>query len=217
MKYVINSQIQVVPVFDNDVTNTIVKNEPMLFSCNLYHARKFGGGITNVFIKELLKRFDTIPNDLIFDSRVHMLMKGWYPCIPGFHHDDVPRSRKDGQPNYYNPEYRSKHCLMLVGKGSATQFALGEADFPDILPGEKYYKKWHPIVCEYLQRGCLESYTANYGDLIYFDDRTWHQGTPAIEDGWRFFIRASWNTHRIPTNEQRKQVQIYLENPMEGW
>jgi ribosomal protein L4 len=42
-------------------------------------------------------------------------------------------------------------------------------------------------------------------------------GTRAVKNGWRLFIRASWNTDRKPTNEFRRQVQVYMENPMEGW
>jgi hypothetical protein len=38
-------------------------------------------------------------------------------------------------------------------------------------------------------------------------------------NGWRFFIRASWSTDRVKncTNEIRRQVQVYMENPVEGW
>jgi hypothetical protein len=53
--------------------------------------------------------------------------------------------------------------------------------------------------------------------VVFFDDRTWHQGTRAVKNGWRLFIRASWNTNRKATNEFRRQVQVYMENPMEGW
>lgn len=30
-------------------------------------------------------------------------------------------------------------------------------------------------------------------------------------------LQANWDTGRKPSNELRNQVQVYLENPMEGW
>jgi len=53
--------------------------------------------------------------------------------------------------------------------------------------------------------------------LIYFNWQTWHQGIGAHKNGWRWFIRATINTGRKPTNELRRQVQTYLAAPMEGW
>lgn len=101
-----------------------VKNEPMLFSATPKFAWENGGPITRDFLAlffgiSLADEASWVLRDskvgnYCFDSRVHMLMPGWFPCIPGWHHDDVPRSCSDGQPNYSTPEYSSKHCLALV-------------------------------------------------------------------------------------------------------
>jgi len=55
--------------------------------------------------------------------------------------------------------------------------------------------------------------------LVYFDCDTFHTGTKAVKNGWRWFGRVSRNTDRVNkiTNEIRKQAQVYLEFPMEGW
>lgn len=98
-----------------------------------------------------------------------------------------------------------------------TEFALGKAEFPEIKEGEKYYKVWHPIVEEKLQNGELTKFAAPSSRLIYFNCHTWHQGVEAKKAGWRWFIRCSRNTGRKPTNEVRRQVQVYLKAPMEGW
>ena len=214
MEYIFDSKIE----FGFDIGNfpeEIVKKEPMLFSADITFAYKEGGILTREFIDRLKPEFKS--NNLIIDSRTHMLMPGMYPCIPGFHHDDVPRERADGQPEYLKPSYRSKHCLMIVGGGARTKFALGNAPFPEVPLNQKYYKVWHPIVKDYLEMGILKRYDAEFGKLIYFDDRTWHEGTPAYETAFRFFIRASINTNRKPKNEIRTQTQVYLEVPMEGW
>lgn len=198
-------------------TTEQIKNEPMLFSCDYSTASKLGGPLTHVFLAYLPQEWRSAP-DLIIDSRVHMLMPGWFPCIPGFHHDDVPRTGQDGQPNYETPEYRSKHVLFLANADvSPTQFALGSAEFNVPPPGEVVYKHWHKEVCSKLATGELTPFVAPDRTLIYFDDRSWHQGVQATKDGWRFFVRASRNTGREPKNELRKQVQVYLPDPMMGW
>jgi hypothetical protein len=201
-----------------------VKNEPMLFNCDYDAAMQLGGPITQFFAARCFAHCG--PEDLVIDTRVHMLMPGWWPCIPGWHHDDVPRLRDDGQPWYPELEgehsslYRSRHLMAIVGSdASLTEFAIGEAEFPAIPPGEIGYKIWHPIVDAYVADGTLELVRAGVGEMIAFDDRSWHQGVRATGNGWRWFGRASYATDRARhvTNEVRRQVQVYLENPMEGW
>jgi hypothetical protein len=201
------------PAFSQDE----IKNEPMLFSCDWEAARELGGPLTLEFMRNLARSWEP-GNDIIIDSRVHMLMPGWYPCIPGWHHDDVPRTRADGQPNYEAPDYKAEHCMALVGGDICpTQFALGTHTLPDIPMGGVIYKRWHPIVETQVRSQVLRLWDAPPNRLVFFDWQTMHQGTRANASGWRWFIRASRNTRRHPTNEPRRQVQVYLEFPMEGW
>lgn len=193
-----------------------IKNEPMLFNCDCATARKIGGPLTQAYLDVLPPEFINA-KDFIVDSRVHMLMEGWWPAIPGFHHDDVPRTRADKQPNYNNPEYKAEHVMALIGDCCPTEFAIGTTKFPEVEIGGKYYKVWHPIVLEQIKRGELRSVEAPVNKLIFFDWQTWHQGTAAKKNGWRWFARGTKNTERKPTNELRRQVQVYLEIPMEGW
>jgi hypothetical protein len=218
----IESKINIIGDFNANWTDEQIKNEPMLFNCSLDGAYALGGPITREFIRTLYqteegkKIFD---GKSVIDSRSHMLMPGWYPCIPGWHHDDVPRSGFNGQPNYINPEYRSKHVMGLVNAHVCpTQFALGMIDL-DVPQDGIIYKQWHPLVKAAVESGSMKSQSAESGKLIHFDDRTFHQGTAAIASGWRWFIRLSYNTDRANkcTNEIRNQVQVYLEHPMEGW
>ena len=201
--------------FHSDWSQEDVKNEPMLFNCSVQAAIDLGGPIT----KEFLKPFAWASNLGVVDSRVHMLMPGWYPAIPGYHHDDVPRSGRNGQPNYISPEYYSSHVMGLVnGDICPTQFAVGAIELE--IPEEGViYKQWHPKVDAAVKSGKMRSVLAPSGVYIGFDDRVFHQATAAVAPGWRWFIRVSFDTDRINnvTNEIRKQVQVYLEHPMEGW
>lgn len=211
----INSQISLGKKLQN-YSEDVIKNEPMLFRCDYESAFFLAGEPTRQFLKSLPE--DWMNNKTIVDSRVHMLMKGWFPCIPGYHHDDVPRERSDGQPEYFNPSYRSEHAMVLFnGDICPTEFALGEVEFNIPETGKIIYKELHPEVEACIEGGFLQKFLAPSEQLIFFNDRTWHQGTQAVEKGWRLFIRATRNTNLKPANEIRKQVQVYLENPMEGW
>lgn len=219
-----NSQIKLLGQFGEGLTD--IKNEPMFFNCAPLFAYQNGGPITQAFLNALPK--DWCGDDTVFDSRVHMLMPGWYPAIPGFHHDDVPRPEippgqhfiTAGQPDYENPRYRSEHILGLVnGDICPTVFALGKCVMPAVDEGELIYRKWHLEVERLLKSGELEHYSAPSNLLVYFDCDTFHSGVKATGSGWRWFGRISRHTDRVNkiTNEIRNQVQVYLEFPMEGW
>lgn len=212
MSYTFNSELffdKTLPIFKEEV----IKEEPMFFSASYEYVRLFGGEISQAFLNNLPIEWK---QKCIIDSRVHMLMPGWFPCIPGYHHDDVPRGT-NGQPDYDNPAYHSKHVLALVnGDICPTEFAVGETTFPKIEEDKKIYKEWHPLVEYKIKKGELSKVIAPSNTMLYFDWQSWHQGTKAIKNGWRWFMRASINTNRPIKNEIRRQVQVYLENPMEG-
>ena len=222
---VINSQFEVLSRFDESKYDTmVVKNEPMLFNCDLLHAKGLGGNMTRDILKLLPEDWKEVP--LVIDSRVHMLMPGWFPCIPGWHHDDVPRTRADGQPNYLDPDRnRSEHIIALVnGDICPTAIATGMGIFT--VPEGVVYEKWHKDVEFGVKQGTLEKTYLPSGALVRITDDTWHTGTPAVASGWRFFIRISryYDSKGNPiargnerTNEERRQVQVYMNNPNAGW
>lgn len=226
--YDIDSRFQtgrLLPDFDQNT----VKNEPMFFSATPSFAMANAGPITKAFLNAALfddslatdcpTRYD---RNFCFDSRVHMLMPGWFPCIPGWHHDDVPRSRSDGQPNYENPEYRSKHILALVnGDICPTEFAVGRASYPRVPLGGTVYKDWHECVEQDIREGVMSRVAVPSNRLIHFNNESFHQGTRAVGKGFRWFGRISYDAGyekgRPHHNEIRRQVNVYLDMPMEGW
>jgi hypothetical protein len=70
-----------------------------------------------------------------------------------------------------------------------------------------------------IDEGKLQRISAPDRQLIYFDCDAFHTGVKANAAGWRWFGRASIETERTGkvTNEIRRQAQVYLEFPMEGW
>lgn len=221
-----NSQFCILNPFASDIKNSAIKDEPMFFNCDIQFAWEQGGPITRSFI-------DALPDDwrgarAVFDSRVHMLMPGWYPAIPGYHHDDVPRPPIEpgkhfiaaGQPDYDNPRYRSEHILGLVNAAVApTHFAVGECVMPRVEEGGLIYRSWHTEIERLIAAGEMKEAQTPDRTLVYFDCDSFHTGTQAVGNGWRWFGRISRNTDRANsiTNEIRRQVQVYLEFPMEGW
>lgn len=219
-----SSQIRILGEFKSDWGKDDIKNEPMFYKSSFAFASENAGPITKAFL-------DSVPDDWhdsVIDSRSHMLMNGWYPAIPGFHHDDVPRPPiaegahflTASQPDYDNPRYRSEHLMGLVNAHVCpTEFAIGECEMPAIPDGGLIYREWHNEVIRLLETGELKSVKAESGKLIYFDWQTFHQGTAAVGSGWRWFIRLTRNSDTVkrPANDIRKQVQVYLEFPMEGW
>ncbi len=216
MNYMFNSSIKERGDFMADFPQDIIKNETMFFNSDLEFAYEHGRALTRAFI-------DNLPSDWkdcnpVLDSRVHMLMPGWFTCIGGFHHDDVPRSTISGQPNYDNPEYYSEHLMGLVNADiSPTLFALGAHSLPRVY-NDIVYRTWHPMVEKQLAEGILKPYEAVSGKYIEFDWQSMHCGQRTRKNGWRWFVRLSRKTDRQKhmTNEIRRQTQVYLD-PTIGW
>lgn len=215
----------VLPIF----TQTQVKNEPMFFSASYDYAREHGGPLTQAFLDTIEPAY----HDGIIDTRVHMLMPGWYPCIPGWHHDDVPRTRKDGQPDYDNPLY-PQHVMGLIGADiSRTEFALGTHNWKPIgkvlyasaaedveeaiAPKRGYFDPPYQFYKVKWPEPTLRRVTAPMHQLVYFDCRTWHRGMAATGNGWRWFGRVGINTGKPFANEIRRQVNVYMKDVDAGW
>jgi hypothetical protein len=202
--------------FALQVRDMDIKNEPMFYNCSPLYAYENGGPITRDFIQRLPGEF--LQNS-VFDSRVHMLMNGWYPCIPGWHHDDVPRPN-NGQPDYDTPAYKSKHILGVVNADiSPTEFLNTTVVMPKIPESEIIYKVWNDEIEKLINSNLVTTMKVKDRQLYYFDCDTFHRGTKAQWAGWRWFGRISINTDRVRniTNEKRVNAMVYLENPTIGW
>lgn len=212
---------RVIERFDDN----ILKNETMLFSADYNFARRNGDIITQSFLDKLPE--DWKKSKIKIDSRVHMLMKDWYPCIPGWHHDDIPRTRSDRQPNYEKLDYESEHIIMVVNADVApTQFIVGEIDM-DIPPiGKVIYDVWNRDINSFLPHIALCNFELKEVEdcvIYHFDWQSFHRGTAAVKNGWRMFIRASRYSDdkafqiRPYRNEIRRQTQVYLSALEAGW
>ena len=204
-----------------------VKSEPMLYRADPRFALANGGPITKEFVTRLLELNevqDLKPGEIVIDSRVHMLMRGWFPCIPGWHQDDVPRSLGPAgwQPNYdaYNPKKPTQLLMAVIDAHDApthslTEFCTGVVDVPWPLDvSVTVYGAWDSYLNSLPK---LATKRIESGDLIRFDSNSMHRGTPAHEHGFRYFIRAFWHTHEKPANEVRRNANVYMQWSTAGW
>lgn len=196
-----------------------IKNEPMLFSADFGFAADHAGPITRPFLNFLITTGEPL-TAWIIDSRVHMLMAGWFPAIPGFHHDDIPRTRPgDNQPDYDNPAYKAYHVMGMVddGTGSHTEYLTSPITVSKIPIGKTIYEAWDREVTAQLVAGKVQSARISSGSVLKFGPEDFHRAIAATGTGWRYFIRATRGSGRKPSNELRQQTQVYMSCLTAGW
>lgn len=151
-------------------------------------------------------------DDCIVDSRLSMLKPGWYPCIPGWHYDEVKRD-PDGSLNWERNAAKT-HYIMVIdqGTGSLTEIAHSEVyRFPKV----SNYTELNQWMESNPDR--YNTFTIDSGGIYILDCNTPHRGTPATGSGWRYFIRATVGTQREYANEIRTQTQVYIPTVNVGW
>lgn len=195
-------------------TEKQIMNEPMVFSADPLFAWKNGGSITRMFLESL-----SLPTNrnVVIDTRLHMLKKGWFPSIPGFHLDAIPRG-EDGQPNLLHPAIKDiEHYLCIVdyNTGSLTEFLREQpTNLPITVDKGNLWGEHSRLIKE----SNPNTFKIDNCGIYKFDAMEYHNTTPATGSGWRLFIRASVNTlTHGPFNEVRKQVQTYLPFEDLGW
>lgn len=152
------------------------------------------------------------------DSRVHMLMPGMWPCIPGWHCDDFYRPG-GGQPDLRalvanTANVRSLHHAVIFGQQSPTQWLAESVEISDAaLDSETVYRD----CAREIDAAPRRVEVSDEGQFVTFDSITFHRGTKALGQGWRLFVRITESTHYAPANELRTQTQVYLDDPSAGW
>ncbi|MEL7338966.1 MAG: hypothetical protein AAGM67_00665 [Bacteroidota bacterium] len=160
---------------------------------------------------------ENAPKDyhLVVDSRVTHCMKGMYPSIPGWHCDEVPRDKETGQPDFEAFDENVHHWMILVSTDpmhSRTKFLTHEFEF-SYTEDSTVYQQLDKQVSE---AGKGFSYVENK-EWYHFKQDTVHTASEATSNAWRYFLRVSLVKDRPIQNVIRKQVQVYLTDPSQGW
>lgn len=221
MKYTFTPNIKTVAQFEPIWTTDIIKNEPMMFSVDPAYAHTHGGSLTREITRILLKSKEykeiamfASDDDFftVIDTRVTMTMPGMYPSIPGWHCDDVPRSKTTGQPVLHSVNPFVQHFMVILSDQesvvSATEFVSKEIELDIDLANV-----WNSVDRQ-INELKPDTGFIKPGDIVRFNQEAIHRASPTITAGWRFFYRLSI-THREPANEVRNQVQVYASE--NGW
>lgn len=223
MKYTFTPNIKTVKELDGMelyLDTKYVKNEPMIYSGSPDFAHKNGGPITKRILSDLLSHTMFIavqtfaPDNFstVIDTRVTMTMPGMYPSIPGWHGDDIPRSKTTGQPVLHGVNPLVQHFMVLLSDQtepvSCTEFVSEEFEVDVDLANV-----WNSVDRAVNENKPKTSFLKQ-GEIIRFNQEAIHRASPTKTAGWRYFFRASI-THRKPADEIRNQVQVYASE--NGW
>ncbi len=191
--------------------------EPCLTSATPEVVREHGGPLANMITDRVL-RIRGIPEDLhpVIDVRVHRLMKGMYPAIPGWHCDGVPRKDYHSQPDYADLKRGVGHftCILASHSGlSQTEFYSGpdfEMSFSDSIP---VWRQLHMKLDQYP----VDTKRYGEGRIVYFDCHTPHRATPSMGRGVRLFYRLSYYHNPAIMDVVNAPQHIYLLSEENGW
>jgi len=193
-------------------SDVFIKNEPMLFAAASSFAEENGGVITREFLS-------TLPKDesFVIDSRVHMLKNGWYPAIPGWHLDSIPRSKTNRQPDFTLGTSNLDCYVAVVGSVAMTEFITPGRSIRLWCPDGKRWSEFSRDINSMIRDGEVTTQRIKPSTVVRFGPNDFHRATPAEGDGWRFFIRAVRGSATPHANEIRRQTQVYLHELEAGW
>ena len=211
----------------------LVKNTLGLWNASVEDCLKFGGDLTRSAIGAMNLRNDR--KYIVVDVKVHMLMKGQCPAIPGWHTDGVPRHANGspaagGEPNLLMQIEHEKHGirppryhLLVTGQHCLTEAIDGQFAMdmePEMMNSSGLYKRLSTEVNNKLRVDLLSKYELKSCTVAEWDWWFVHQGK--ISDGyeWRYLIRATETDHLTPETDLRKiirtQQNVYVPSEF-GW
>lgn len=203
-----------------NVADDELRQLPQFFRGSLDYVYRMGGPL----YRRILNAAPLQNNrrHISIDSRVHMLMPGWWPCIPGWHCDDFYRPNNgrpnDGQPDLRgiarDPSLNSMHHGLVLGSVAPTEFLDEPIELDDeVLDAPVVSAACHAEIERLKPRTTF----AKPGEFISFDALVLHRGVQAKKAGWRLFVRITESDHYEPLNEIRTQTQVYLSDAGAGW
>ena len=186
---------------------SVLRKERQFYQSSMEFVWDNGGPIAKEFIDKL--PFLAHDNVLV-DVRVHSLQAGYYPAIPGYHLDWLPRTNKGADPIVSTiPDY--EHVVLIVAESSLTEFV---ADATMIaLPDTKAFEHANRQIKE----SKVKTEHVTSGDMVLFTSRDWHRPSPALGNEWRLLIRASRIDHKKPVNRIVEQSQVYIPIEEASW
>jgi hypothetical protein len=197
-----------------------LKNTFGLWNASLDDAVRYGGEITRLALRAMNIRHDR--KHVIVDTKIHMLMKGMSPAIPGWHTDGAPRDNTknpggSGKPDIFaqeNDPRPNRYHLLVTGTGCLTKFVNSPLYVP--IPSEPSYEVYN-MMSQYVQdltsKPVFRTMTVPSATVVEFDWWDIHTGVVASANEWRYLIRVAESDYYQPRSDLREiirmQSQVY--------
>lgn len=205
----------------------LIKNTLGLHNASLEDALKYGGELTRAAIGAM--NLSMTKKNIIVDTKVHMLLPGMCPAIPGWHTDGVPRGNSldptvKQEPNIHAQEEIDSPIfhLLVTGESCLTQFIKEKnvsLNVPEN-PSSKLYQMVSKQVNEKVASGELTAFSAPSCTAVTWDWWELHTGVPATKHEWRFLIRVTESDIQEPKTDLREIIRTQQQGymPLEfGW
>lgn len=205
----------------------LIKNTLGLHNASLDDALKYGGELTRSAIGAMDLQFTK--KNIIVDTKVHMLLPGMCPAIPGWHNDGVPRGDSldptiKKEPNIHAQEDIDSPIfhLLVTGESCLTSFIKErniELEVPNV-PSSKLYQMVSNQIEEKLNNAEITSYEAPSCAPVMWDWWEVHTGTFAKSHEWRFLIRVTESDIQEPKTDLRDVIRTQQQGYMPinfGW
>lgn len=180
-------------------------------SCGLHRARlSDAAGL----MPQLSDLFESAPveheSEWFVDVKIHMLMKGQYPCIPNWHCDNVPRINRQTR---YDMATDDKKMFLWLSSGPLTE-AIAIKEPHDAGRIVKDHDDLRTAIAG------LPVKSLRPRNWYSFSQLAPHRGTQATKSGWRVFCRLTHQriaSHRPVTSVLRRHAQVYLDAKQFAW
>lgn len=204
----------------------LIETSLNLRQVSLEDAVRYGGPITREALGAIKLHGDR--KYVVVDTKVHLLMPGWIPAIPGWHTDGVPRGEEmnpggKGKPNLRAQEEglvtAPRYHLLVTGTHCPTLFMNEKRSFDvDLDLSSSLYSELTRQVKEL--DGNFETLATPASTVVEWNWWNIHAAQQAHGRGWRYLIRVAETDHIAPrTNPAdfiRTQNQVYAPSDF-GW
>lgn len=208
-------------------SSDLIRNTLGLVNASVEDAVRYGGDITKAALGVMNLKNDR--KNIVVDVKVHMLMKGMCPAIPGWHTDGVPRSSTGSPQGSETPDpyfqddldemgQGTHYHLLVTGVGCLTQFMQNDDTEIDV-DLENMFDLYKSMTKQVDQLTVL-AVSSPSCQVVEWDWWNIHQGIIATANEWRYLIRVTETDFLTPERDLRKvirsQQQVYA--PLEfGW
>lgn len=205
----------------------LIKNTLGLHNASLDDALKYGGDLTRAALGAM--DLQMTKKHIIVDTKIHMLLPGMCPAIPGWHTDGVPRGAElkpeiKQPPNIQAQEEMDTPIfhLLVTGTSCLTQFVHQKNIDLEVpaTPDSKLYRMMNKQVTDLVEAGELTTYDAPSCTPVMWDWWELHTGVPAKHHEWRFLIRVTETNIQEPKKDLRDIIRTQQQGymPMHfGW